>query len=118
MGVRHHDLDLRTNELLLTDYLDGLRQPSSSTLRLHVNSCETLHAFGLSVSTHRQPSRAARVETPAALRLHILDATLGRRERSGWAAVRVWVRGLASPALCVWSVSVAATFLMLVMPPL
>src|SRR5215469_5521513 len=55
------------------------------------------------------------LETPVRLVYNILDATLGPRETvSGWAAIRAWVRGIASPRFAYGSLSVAATFLMLV----
>jgi len=104
-------------ELLLTDYLDGLLQPEQQhAFDLHVNSCERCTPLVSSV-THAIASLRAlpEVETPPRFVYNILDATLGPRETvTGWAAVRAWVRGLASPRFAYGSVSVAATFLMLV----
>jgi len=104
-------------ELYLTDYLDGLLQPElKQALDLHVNSCERCAPLVSSV-THAITSLRAlpEVETPPRFVYNILDATLGPRETvTGWAAVRAWVRGLASPRFAYGSVSVAATFLMLV----
>jgi anti-sigma factor RsiW len=104
-------------ELLLTDYLDGLLQPEEQhAFDLHVNSCERCTPLVSSV-THAIASLRSlpEVETPPRFVYNILDATLGPRETvTGWAAVRAWVRGLASPRFAYGSVSVAATFLMLV----
>jgi hypothetical protein len=104
-------------ELLLTDYLDGLL---SSELRhdfdLHVNSCERCTPLVSSVSHAIANLRALpELETPPRLVYNILDATLGPRETvTGWAAVRAWVRSLASPRFAYGSVSVAATLVMLI----
>jgi len=55
------------------------------------------------------------LETPPRLVYNILDATLGPRETvTGWAAVRAWIRGVASPRFAYGSLSLAATFLMIV----
>ena len=104
-------------ELLLTDYLDGLLQPEQQrAFDLHVNSCERCTPLVSSVMHVIASLRALpEVETPPRFVYNILDATLGPRETvTGWAAVRAWVRGLASPRFAYGSVSVAATFLMLV----
>jgi len=104
-------------ELLLTDYLDGLLQPEQQhAFDLHVNSCERCTPLVSSVTHAIARLRALpEVETPPRFVYNILDATLGPRETvTGWAAVRAWVRGLASPRFAYGSVSVAATFLMLV----
>ena len=104
-------------ELLLTDYLDGLLQPEQQhAFDLHVNSCERCTPLVASVShaianLHALPE----LETPPRLVYNVLDATLGPRETiTGWAAVRAWLRHLASPRFAYASASVAATFLMLV----
>jgi hypothetical protein len=104
-------------ELLLTDYLDGLLQPEQQrAFDLHVNSCERCTPLVSSVSHAIANLRALpELETPPRLVYNILDATLGPRETvSGWAAVRAWVRGLASPRFAYGSVSVAATLVMLI----
>jgi hypothetical protein len=55
------------------------------------------------------------LELPPRFVYNVLDATLGPRETvTGWAAVRAWVRGIASPRFAYGSLSLAATFLMLV----
>ena len=104
-------------EFFLTDYLEGLLQPEQQrAFDLHVNSCERCTPLVSSV-THAIASLRAlpEVETPPRFVYNILDATLGPRETvTGWAAVRAWVRGLASPRFAYGSLSVAATFLMLV----
>jgi anti-sigma factor RsiW len=104
-------------ELLLTDYLDGLLSPQQRhDFDLHVNSCERCTPLVSSVShavanLHALPE----LETPPRLVYNILDATLGPRETiTGWAAVRAWIRNLASPRFAYGSVSVAATLVMLI----
>ena len=87
-------------ELLLTDYLDGLLQPEQQhAFDLHVNSCERCTPLVSSVAHAIASLRALpELETPPRFVYNILDATLGPRETvTGWAAVRAWVRGLASP---------------------
>jgi len=104
-------------ELYLADYLDGLLQPvQQQAFDAHVNSCERC-ASEVAGVTHAVASLRAlpELETPPRFVYNVLDATLGPRENvSGWAAVRAWVRGIASPRFAYGSVSVAATFLMLV----
>jgi hypothetical protein len=104
-------------ELLLTDYLDGLLQPEQQhAFDLHVNGCERCTPLVASVTHVVANLRALpELDTPPRLVYNILDATLGPRETvSGWAAFRAWVRGIASPRFAYGSLSVAATFLMLV----
>jgi anti-sigma factor RsiW len=104
-------------ELLLTDYLDGLLQPEQQhAFDMHVNGCERCTPLVASVTHAVAKLRALpEIETPPRLVYNILDATLGPRETvTGWAAFRAWVRGLASPRFAYGSLSVAATFLMLV----
>ena len=104
-------------ELLLTDYLDGLLQPEQQrAFDLHVNSCERCTPLVSSVTHAIANLRALpELETPPRLVYNILDATLGPRETvAGWAAVRAWVRSLASPRIAYGSVSVAATLVMLI----
>jgi hypothetical protein len=104
-------------EFYLTDYLEGLLQlEQQHAFDLHVNSCDRCTPLVSSV-THAIASLRAlpEVETPPRFVYNILDATLGPRETvTGWAAVRAWIRGLASPRFAYGCVSVAATFLMLV----
>ena len=104
-------------ELLLTDYLDGLLQPEQQhAFDLHVNGCERCTPLVASVTHLIGNLRALpELDTPPRLVYNILDATLGPRETvSGWAAFRAWMRGIASPRFAYGSLSVAATFLMLV----
>jgi hypothetical protein len=104
-------------ELLLTDYLDGLLQPEQQqAFDLHVNACQRCTPLVASVTHAISNLRALpEVELPPRFVYNILDATLGPRESvSGWAAVRSWVRGIASPRFAYGSLSLAATFLMLV----
>lgn len=104
-------------ELYLTDYLDGLLQPEQKhAFDLHVNACERCTPLVASVTHTIADLRALpELELPARFVYNVLDATLGPRETvSGWAAVRAWLRGIASPRFAYGSLSVAATFLMLV----
>jgi len=104
-------------EVLLTDYLDGLLQPEQQrAFDLHVNSCERCTPLVAGVTHAIANLRALpELETPPRLVYNILDATLGPRETvTGWAAVRVWARGLASPRLAYGALSLAATYLMIV----
>ena len=104
-------------ELHLTDYLDGLLPADEQrAFDLHVNSCERCTPLVSSV-THAVANLRAlpELETPPRLIYKILDVTLGPRETAtGWAAVRAWLRGLASPRFAYGSVSLVATFLMIV----
>jgi len=104
-------------EQLLTDYLDGLLPADEQrAFDLHVNSCERCTPLVSSVMHAMSSLRALpELETPPRLVYNILDATLGPRETvTGWAAVKAWIRGIASPKFAYGSLSVAATFLMLV----
>jgi hypothetical protein len=104
-------------ELLLTDYLEGLLQPEQQhAFDLHVNGCERCTPLVASVTHVIANLRALpELDTPPRLVYNILDTTLGPRETvGGWAAFRAWVRGIASPRFAYGSLSVAATFLMLV----
>jgi hypothetical protein len=104
-------------ELLLTDYLDGLLQPEQQhAFDLHVNSCERCTPLVAGVrqtigNLHALPE----LELPPRFVYNVLDATLGPREAvTGWAAVRAWVRGVASPRFAYGALSLAATYLMIV----
>ena len=104
-------------ELNLTDYLDGLLQPEQQrAFDLHVNGCDRCTPLIASVSHAIANLRSLpELETPPRLVYNILDATLGPRDTvTGWAAVRAWIRGFASPRFAYGMVSVAATFLMIV----
>jgi hypothetical protein len=104
-------------ELLLTDYLDGLLQPEQQhAFDLHVNSCERCTPLVASV-THalRNLHALPELELPPRFVYNVLDATLGPRETvTGWAAIRAWVRGVASPRFAYGALSLAATYLMIV----
>ena len=104
-------------ELRLSDYLDGLLPADEQrAFDLHVNACERCTPLVSSVTHALVNLRALpELEVPPRLVYGILDATLGPREAvTGWAAVRAWIRSLTSPRLAYGSVSLAATFLMLV----
>jgi len=104
-------------ELYLTDYLDGLLQPEQQqAFDSHVNSCERCTTVVASV-THTISGLHAlpELELPPRFVYNVLDATLGPRESvTGWAAVRAWARGLASPRFAYGVLSLAATYLMIV----
>jgi anti-sigma factor RsiW len=102
-------------ELLLTDYLDGLLPADERrAFDLHVNSCGRCTPLVSSVMHSLTSIRSLpELQVPPRLVYNILDATLGPRDKvSGWAAVRAWVRGIASPKFAYGSLSLAATFLM------
>ena len=104
-------------ELLLTDYLDGLLQPEQQhAFDLHVNSCERCTPLVASVTHTISNLRALpELELPTRFVYNVLDATLGPRETvTGWAAIRAWVRGIASPRFAYGALSLAATYLMIV----
>jgi hypothetical protein len=104
-------------ELYLTDYLDGLLQPEQQrAFDLHVNTCERCTPLVASV-THTLSNLHAlpELELPPRFVYNVLDATLGPRESvTGWAAVRAWLRGVASPRFAYGALSLAATYLMIV----
>jgi hypothetical protein len=104
-------------ELHLTDYLDGMLQPEvQRAFDLHVNGCERCTPL-LSGVTHAISGLRAlpELELPPRFVYKVLDATLGPRETvTGWAAARAWLGGITSPRFAYGSLSLAATFLMLV----
>jgi hypothetical protein len=104
-------------ELLLTDYLDGLLQPEQRhAFDLHVHSCERCAPLVAGVTeTIGNLHALPQLELPPRFVYNVLDATLGPREAvTGWAAVRAWVRGVASPRFAYGALSLAATYLMIV----
>ena len=104
-------------ELYLTDYLDGMLQPEQQhAFDVHVNGCERCTPLVSSVTHAIADLRALpELELPPRFVYNVLDATLGPREAvTGWAAVRAWVRGIASPRFAYGSLSFATMFLMLV----
>jgi len=104
-------------ELLLTDYLDGLLQPEQQhDFDLHVNSCARCTPLVASVMHTISNLRALpELELPPRFVYNVLDATLGPRETvTGWAALRAWMRGVASPRFAYGALSLAATYLMIV----
>jgi len=103
--------------LYLTDYLDGMLQPEQQhAFDVHVNGCERCTPLVSSVTHAIADLRALpELELPPRFVYNVLDATLGPREAvTGWAAVRAWVRGIASPRFAYGSLSFATMFLMLV----
>ena len=104
-------------ELMLTDYLDGLLPADEQrAFDLHVNTCERCTPFVASVTRAVHSMRGLpELDVPPRLVYKILDSTLGPRETvTGWAAVLAFLRSIASPKFAYGSLSVAATFLMLV----
>jgi anti-sigma factor RsiW len=103
-------------EARLSDYLDGLLQPSEhAAFDAHVNGCERCTPLVMSVSHLLTNMHAMEeIETPPHLVYSILDKTLGPRETTtGWRLVMAWVKNLATPKFAYGAVSVAATFLVI-----
>jgi len=99
-------------EARLSDYLDGLLQPTEqSAFNLHVNTCErcaplvagVAHALGGLYSLEQ-------VEAPAQLENAILTATLGA---PSWRNLRRWLKSLQSPRFVYSMASVAATIVVI-----
>jgi anti-sigma factor RsiW len=102
-------------EARLSDYLDGLLQPSEqAAFDAHVNTCERCTPLVAGVSHLLTNLHSMEeLETPQQLVYAILDKTLGPRDSvTGWRAMLAWVRGLASPKFAYGAVSLAATFLL------
>ena len=103
-------------ETRLSDYLDGLLQPSEqAAFDAHVNGCERCTPLVMSVSRMVTSLHSMEeLETPPRLVYSILDKTLGPRDTvTGWRAALAWARNLASPKFAYGAVSVAATFLLI-----
>jgi len=101
-------------ELMLTDYLDRLLPTDEQhAFDLHVNTCERCAPLVADVTraVHTMHS-LPELDVPPRLVYNILDATVGPRETvTRWSA---FLRSFASPKFAYGSLSVAATFLMLV----
>lgn len=103
-------------EARLSDYLDGLLQPSEqSAFDAHVYGCERCTPLVMSVSQMLTNLHSMEeLETPPRLVYSILDKTLGPRDTvTGWRAALAWVKNLASPKFAYGAVSVAATFMLI-----
>jgi len=103
-------------EARLSDYLDGLLGPDERhEFDLHANSCE--HCTQMVASVSRLVGGLHSIEqiaTPPRLVHAILNQTLGPREaKKGWQSSFGWLHGLASARFAYYSVSVAATLLIL-----
>jgi anti-sigma factor RsiW len=99
-------------EARLSDYLDGLLQPGEQTaFDLHVNACERCTPLVAGVS-HALGAlhKLEQVEPPPSLASSILTATLGPQT---WRNAKRWLRSLQSPRFVYSTVSVAATFIVI-----
>src|SRR2546430_7869066 len=101
-------------EARLSDYLDGLLHPAEqAAFDLHVNSCARCTPLVAGVSRLLGTLRTlAQVEPPPQLFDSILTATLGPQS---WRRAKRWLRGLQSPRFVYSAVSVAATFIVMLM---
>ena len=103
-------------EARLSDYLDGLLTPDERhEFDMHANSCESCAQMVASISQLVGGLHSMQqIETPPRLVYSILNQTLGPREaKKGWQSSFGWLRGLASARFAYYSVSVAATLLIL-----
>jgi len=101
-------------EARLSDYHDGLLQPAEqAAFDLHVNACERCTPLVAGVSHLLGTLRTlAQIEPPPQLFDSILTATLGPQS---WRRAKRWLRGLQSPRFVYSAVSVAATFVVILM---
>ena len=100
-------------EARLTDYLDGLLEPTESReLNRHVNSCETCSMLFATVSRTLGGLYSLEVVEPPPRLVHaILTQTLGPRStRQGWFS---WFGGLFTLRFAYGAISLAATLLIL-----
>jgi anti-sigma factor RsiW len=104
-------------EARLSDYLDGLLQPSQqAAFDTHVNGCERCTPLVMGVSRMVTNLHAMeQVEAPPRLITGILDQTLGPREsaESWWRQTVRGLKRLTSPKFAYGAVSVAATFMLI-----
>jgi anti-sigma factor RsiW len=100
----------------LSDYIDDLLTlEERAAFVAHVPSCERCGPLFAGVA-HLVTNlhSIAEVEPPPQLVYAILNKTLGPRETvTAWQAVLRWVRGLATPRFAYGTLSLAATFLVL-----
>jgi anti-sigma factor RsiW len=100
----------------LSDYIDDLLTPEErAAFVAHVPSCEQCGPlFGSVAHLVTNLHSIAEVEAPPKLVYAILNKTLGPRETvTGWQAVLRFVRGFATMRFAYGTMSVAATFLIL-----
>jgi Putative zinc-finger len=103
-------------EAQLSDYLEGLLQPSDrAAFEAHAESCAECAPLLASVRTLITEFQSMEeVEAPPRLVYSILDKTLGPRETvDGWQAFRKFLGGLASPKFAYGAASVMATLVIL-----
>jgi anti-sigma factor RsiW len=99
-------------EARLSDYLDGLLQPTEqSAFNQHVNTCEKCAPLAAAVAHTLGGLYALEpVEPPAELENAILTATLGA---PSWRNLRRWLHSLQSPRFVYSLASVAATVIVI-----
>src|SRR6266699_657846 len=99
-------------EARLSDYLDRLLQPAEqAAFDFHVNACERCTPLVAGVSHVLGTLQTlVQVAPPPQLLDAILTATLGPRS---WRRAKRWLRGLQSPRFVYSTVSVAATFVVI-----
>ena len=99
-------------EARLSDYLDGLLQPVEQTaFDLHVNGCERCTPLVASVShVLGTLHKLEQIEPSPRLINSILTVTQGPQT---WRNAKRWLRALQSPRFVYSTVSVAATFIVL-----
>ena len=103
-------------EAQLTDYLDGLLQPSElAALQNHAASCDRCAPLLSSVSELVGNMHALEeLENPPRLVYNILDKTLGPRDTVAAApGFFGWLRNFGMPRFAYGAISLSATFLML-----
>jgi anti-sigma factor RsiW len=103
-------------ETQLSDYLDGLLQPSEfAALQSHASGCDRCAPLLSSVSGLVGSMHALEeLETPPRLVYNILDKTLGPRDTVVTApGFFGWLRSLSMPRFAYGAISLSATFMML-----
>ena len=103
-------------EAQLSDYLDGLLQPSDlAALQNHASGCDRCAPLLSSVSGLVGAMHGLEeLETPPRLVYNILDKTLGPRDTVQTApGFFGWLRNMSMPRFAYGAISLSATFLML-----
>jgi anti-sigma factor RsiW len=115
-GEQNMNWTCEQTEAQLSDYLDGLLQPSEfAALQSHAASCDRCAPLLSTVSQLvGSMHELEELETPPRLVYNILDKTLGPRDTVVTApGFFGWLRTLGMPRLAYGALSVSATFLMI-----